>query len=374
VNLKDFYILATKILELLEEKDTTTLYQNLISHLNSIRNNPTSDLQQSINQTVQQIVELNASAEQELMRIPHASFMLERLNVTEYIGYSATKRLEDILRTEMYIAANSVNELMQGISSTKVQLRTILDEFSKFDIEYSSEDVPIFSIEYNGTEEVETTDDLKVQLSEIEKVIHAFARLANDPEAFAKPQILTISKSSPLIIDIGANLANGLTHAGTLLFVGKAIHWSMDRIEQLYDIRIKREEFKKQKLHNKTLEKGFDELEEKQTSEAEIKRFVNKLYKEASPGENAGAEEETKKALLEAVKTILKLVGEGSTLNVYMPVDKEDESDEQESVDDITLQIGLSYRQLDNKQAKLKELGSGLTEVVDDEKIHEAKD
>jgi hypothetical protein len=74
-----------------------------------------------------------------------------------------------------------------------------------------------------------TTDQLKQRLTDIEKIIHAFARLANEPTAFEKPTIYSISKSSLLSIEVG-NTTAGLQHAAAFMLIQRSIKWGMDRL------------------------------------------------------------------------------------------------------------------------------------------------
>ena len=284
--------------------------------------------------------------------IPHSSFVIEKLDIDSCIGAGATSRLQAIIQKEAYVAPASVSKLMEDIASTKRQLQNIISEFNNFGIEYDiDEDKSILSIEYSGNIQIDTTEELKRQLSEIEKIVHAYARLTSEAKAFSKPSIVSLSKSSPLVIDIG----DGAAIALALTVICKTITWIMNRVEQVYDIRIKREQLRKDKLSNDKIEEGFEELILGQFSDSEVKEHVNTIYKGANPSGQHGSEAETKKALVEAVKALVSLIDEqGANVKVFVGPEEKDDN-----VDENVVDINNAYLRLEKKQKDLGVLTSG---------------
>lgn len=372
MNLRDFYIVASKILDLLTSYDPTPLYQTLIDHLNNIRSTPTPELQTLVNQTVGLIEERNRKIEEDLDKIPHSAFMIERLSINNSVGLQASSRLHEILRSEAYIAPTSVTTLMQDISAIKIQLSTIIEQLNKFGIEYKFDDaVPLLSIECQGEYGVNTTKELKSRLEDIEHVTRAFARLSGDIDAFKDPSIVSLSKSSPLIIDIGNNLTNVITY----ISLGKALKWAMDRIEQQYKIRLTRAQLKKEKLTNSQLEEGWDKLQAHKTEDSEIKKFVASLVKESNSSEKTGDPETTKKDLIEAIKRLLNMIEKGARVNVYLPIGaQEEDGPEEASASEITVNIAYAYKKLENQEEKLKLLETGKPEAVDPSEDNQSAD
>lgn len=351
MNIKTFYIVAKQILELIEKGDQSTHYSNLVSHLTNIRTNPTEDLQTSVNQTIEKIKANNAMVEESLAQIPHSKYVVEKLGLSEIIGEGASQRLDKIIEKEIYVAPDKVQQLINNINETKKTLASITDGFDELGVKYSlDKDIYLLSIDYYQSSAVQTTEQLKTQLDKIEGIVHAFARLTDDPKAFEKPIIASISKSSPLQIDIG----DGITIAATLSIIARAVTWAMDRVEQSYDIRIKKQELKKQKLTNKQIEEGFKELEESKVSKEAVKEFAIELCKQANPKDASGAKSEIEKAVADAVMEIVELIDSQAEIRIYLPPEKtKTEGDEAEPVA-VAVFGGLAYKKLEAKQEKLR--------------------
>lgn len=220
MNLKDFFSLAKHVLELLNAQDPTPLYNQLISQLETTRQTPTTENQTAVIDILEEIKGRNQLIDQKLSQIPHALFILDHLDIAKYVGGTVSAALEEALRTEMYTAATSITAIIEGITKTRSYLGTIIDVFTQLGIQESENDATLLSVQYSTTTSDLTTKQLRSQLLKIDKIVHAFARLTNEPQAFAEPQIRSISKSSPLIIDIG----NGLQHTATLFFYRQGNH------------------------------------------------------------------------------------------------------------------------------------------------------
>jgi len=355
MNLKNFVINAMKIIEALEEYDNTANYQNLISYLTTGRTSPTPELEKSIKDTLALITKTNRQQQVALDVVPHSEYVIESLAIADKVGDGATERITSIVQDEIFNATSSIETFVQDITTAHNQLKTIITEMDKFGLEYEPTDSALLSIEYLGDYKVDDTEALKARLSDIEAIVRAYARLTSHPEAFKKPQIVTISKSSPLIIDIG----NGLAIYPTLILVAKGVSWAMDRVEQAVKIRIECEELKQKKITSKVMEKEFKALEAGETSDENIKGFVNELYKNHNPKSATGVENETKKDLLEATKLIVKMIEGGASVKVYPPENK-DEKDNGDVAQLVELNLSMSatYKTIGKEQGQLKLLES----------------
>lgn len=360
MNLKNFLINASQIVSVLEQHDNTPNYQNLISHLTTGRTSPTPEIEKSIKDTVALIAKTNSKQQAALDVVPHSEYVIEQLDISDQVGDTATQRISSIMQESVFNAPTLIEEFVQEISTSQSQLKTILAEVDKFGIEYESIDSALLSIEYLGDYVVEDTETLKARLTDIENIIRAYARLTDKPEAFKKPHIATVSKSSPLIIDIG----DGVAIYPTLILVASGIKWAMSRVEQALKIRIQYEELKQKKIASMTLDKEFRSLEEAETSEANIKKFVNELYKEHAPkikntSANNGAENEIKKDLLEATRLIVNMIEGGASVKVYPPETKTQKDNEEVSqLVELNLSMSATYKLINKEQGQLKLLES----------------
>lgn len=353
MNLNNFALIAEKIVQTLESHDNTANYQNLVSYLTTGRTSPTPEIEQSIKEALALIEQTNQIQQATLDSVPHTEYVLEKLGIEESIGTGATNKLNNILKDEIFNAPSSIEKFVSEINASLTQLKTILTEMSKFGIEFETHDSALLSIEYLGSYEVEDTEQLKLRLTDIESIVRAYARLTDQPEAFKKPRIVSISKSSPLTIDIG----DGVAIYSTLILVAKGITWAMSRVEQAVRIRIEFEELKQKKITSKNIEKEFRSLEEAETSEANIKNFVNELYKDKGSKAKTtnGVENETKKDLLEATKLLVKMIEGGASIKVYPPEtpDSKENSDVGQLVE-LNLAMSASYKTISNEQYHLK--------------------
>jgi len=355
MNLKNFLVNASEIVSVLEQYDNTSNYQNLVSYLTTGRTSPTPELEKSIRDTLALIAKTNNQQQSALDVVPHSEYVIGRLGMSGQLGEAATERITAIMNDEIFNAPSSIEAFVQEVSVSLNQLRTILAEMDKFGIEYQAPDSALLSIEYLGDYVVDDTEALKARLSDIEAIVRAYARLTDKPEAFKKPHIAAISKSSPLIIDIG----DGLAIYPTLILVAKGVTWAMARVEQAIQIRIQYEELKQKKINSKTLEKEFNSLEAAETSDANIKEFVDELYKEHTPKNANGAENEIKKDLLEATKLIVKMVEGGASVKVYPPGSKEqNDGDEVSQLVELNLSMSATYKTIGKEQGKLRLLES----------------
>lgn len=355
MNLKNFLINASKIVGTLEKYDNSVNYQNLISHLTTGRTSPTPELEKSIRDTRVLISKVNRQQQASLDAVPHSEYVIEKLGITGDLGDAATKRITKIIEEEVFNAPSSIEVFVQEINTSLSQLKTILAEMHKFGLEYESPDTAMMSIEYLGDYVVDDTEALKARLSDIEDILRAYARLSNQPEAFKKPYIVNISKSSPLIIDVGSSLAI----YPTLILVAKGITWAMARVEQAIKIRIEYEELKQKKITSSTMKREFKTLETAETSEKNIKNFVNQLYKEHNPKNANSVENEAKKDLLEATKLMVKMIEGGVLIKVYPPENRgEKDTPDVSQLCELNLSMSATYKKIGKQQGQLKLLES----------------
>ena len=214
MNLRDFYILNTKVLAILEKHDTTDQYNRLVDYLNNIRTSPTEDLQKAINDTFTNIDKLNHSIEHDIDTVPHSEFLFKTTNLGELVGVNASGRLLSILSNEFMFATAAISKITAEVTQLKQLLQMTIENINQYKLEFEMDDnLSIVSFEFDGDTDIKTTDALRSKLSEIEKIIHAFARLSGEPTAFAKPEIYSLSKSSPTSIDIIVNALNVAEHS-----------------------------------------------------------------------------------------------------------------------------------------------------------------
>lgn len=352
MNLKSFYLTAKLFIELFEGNDPVPLYQNLASSLTTMRNSPTADTESNVKQASKSIADCNRKFEDAFDKIPHSYLMIEIINAKAILGEEATKQLNDILANELYGASEKIQALAQKITAFKTQLQTIVNEFDKFGVEFSQEESPILSLELMGDYAVDNTDQLKTRLSEVESIVRAYSRLSDNPNAFAKPKILSISKSSPLIIDLG----DGLTISTTLVLIAKGITWALDRVEQVNRIRLQSEDTKQKKMLTKIMEAEFKKQEEAEVSEKNIKVFIDTLYKDAKPSDKSGSETEIKKDLIEQTKLLINMVKGGANIKVFPSlthdIAKKDVSES--ALDDFSLNMSVAYKKLNEQYEQIK--------------------
>lgn len=352
MNLKDFYLLSKGMVELIEELDPSPHYSTLADHIDNARQNATPDLKAAIDEQVNKIVEINQEFEERLSKKPHALLVLDRVNVSEFMGKNATDDLLVIIRDEAFAGSSSIRNFVDGITTSKNRLNTIVNTINELGLSFEDDtNQALLGIEYTGDYSVENTSELQARLDEINAITRAFARLVNEPRAFENPVIRGLSKSSPLVIDI-STVAEA---SAAIVLLGKAIEWAMDRIEQQYDIRIKKQQLEKEKFSNSDIRRGFDRLEEKQTSESTLKRYAKKLVQECNPSDNgeSGARNEIEKDLIQAMKSIVNMVDKGAMIVAYIPQAAVDTTEE-ETQTDITVNMSMSVKSLKEKQRTLR--------------------
>ena len=353
MTLKTFYQLATRVKQIIESSAPVADYQELITALDQARSNPTTDTVAAVKKILEQVNEKSRNTEAEISKLPYGQYFLELLNI-DYIGDHAYSKLAEIVNQEPYLANTSIQALVDKTNQLVSRLTSIINSLNEFEVDLSDEKTPVLSIEFTGESDIETTGELKYKLEQIEKITHAYGRLDPNPGAFAKPQIVSISKSSPFMIEIGPSLQN----TATLYFLGKSIKWLMDVVEQQYSIRIKRQELKKLKMQNEKIEDGFKELETSLTSNEALLEHVNELVEEANPSEQSGSKEEISKALCDALRKLLVLIEKGAKPNVYLPSEVVDENVENDPIE-FTLGISSSLKGLETKEKELKQLSDG---------------
>lgn len=376
MNLKDFYTALARISQVLEQKDLASSYAQLVNGLTNFQSSPNDKAQEEINSAVSAIVTRNNEVLRDITKIPHSEFVVNHLGLNEYVSEGTPGVINNLLVNERHSAIDRLNRIAQQINNLRQRITTLITQFGDMGIEYKTEeDRSFISIEFGGRYNPTNTETLRKRLEEIESIFRAFAKLTDDPNNFAKPKIQSISKSSPLVIDIATATAAAIKTPATIVLIAKSVEWLMDRIEQGVEIKLKLQEMKKTGQVSEQLEPEFDQVFEKQvnelTADPAMKVFVDTLYEETGPhSDTNGAETEIKKDIKEAIKLLHKLLDGNSSIRPYLlPPSGEESIITEEEATNITVQTNLGYAKLENKKEELKALESGQRVVAEDEAI-----
>ncbi len=246
---------------------------------------------------------------------PAQARLLEDFGASTVLGAPAAKRIREIfeehqahpqgLTSALEQLKNDTNRMTSRATQFVTSLEPMLDEVMRDDLQ---ENEGRLWLNFDEAVSVETIDGLETAAEAWKEVLHHFARM---PGAVAGGRLLSISKHSPLEIELAASIR-------LLLPLAFGITWVLSRVEQVINIRMAAEDLKQKKIKSKIiadLHKEADLLRDKITKEA-----ADAIKKEFD------TDGEARNAANEGLKIVLKFIEGGGVLDI--DVRKEEKTDE----------------------------------------------
>lgn len=329
------------IIEVIEQKQIVTKYQQLINLLNQVRQNPTPQLTERLQKIKEDIYNINEDIEPKNWNYSKLK-LYEVYNQKGIIGYKAIERITKSFQNnqanpagvaqEIQLIVNEINVLKKNITIVTQTLEPIIEEYTPEEV---PEEKTIFYLFFENQVEIRTIKELEKASNEWNKILRSFARLAKD--STATPEIYSIDKGS-LILGLLAGIS-------TIVAIAKGISEVLEVYKKVLEIRKLQLETKKLKLGievEQKFEERIDELIQKSAD-----RAVEKLLSEF--GEETADLHEIKNGVTISLKKMFNFIEKGGK------IDYEDVN--------MTKETKNARRKLNRAFQKVKEIESNINEM-----------
>jgi hypothetical protein len=356
VNVSIFYVNLEAINKLLTSTDIVAKYTALVPLIVAYRQSPGITAKDELDAAILTLSESLDEIVEGLSKIPHSSLLVKELHADHLVGFFA-EPLNQVIYNDLFTAHERIQQIATDTQTFQTTIANLVANLNSLQYETDKElATNLFTIEFAGSTEIKSLDDLMAYAKKIELILYNYACLSENGAEFA-PVIQSISKDSPVTIDISwtvDNIPTILNLIGlTVLFYLRKKDESLKNIEleQLVIQQVPKDRMPKK------LKDGLTELKDGVLDQKAIESHVDELIKSIKTKPADRTPDEQKGFLLKGAQDLIELLENGARVEVY----KADEATEDTATSDSATQTTIIYTKYKQIEQKSSQLNAGLT-------------
>lgn len=304
MQVRELITLGRFLKKVIQEQNLPNQYQQLINAINEAAQNQNPE---NVRVHLERLKQIHADIEKQVLSAAQNK-LLDDYGAGKLFGKNALERLDRIfiehqahpqgLISELKPLLNETNQLAQKANELISALEPMLVEL-QIDVDEIDENEGRLWLFFADATSINTIEDLENAAETWKQILHHFSRMPAAPADGGR--ILQINKSSPLELELAANIA-------LLTPLAFGIKWVLSRIEHVIKICQEAEKLKQMKVKSKIVKDLYNEAQEH-------RKLIAKEAADAIETEYK-ADNEARNAAEKALNKIIDFIEGGGQLDI----------------------------------------------------------
>ncbi|MEK7561906.1 MAG: hypothetical protein AAB541_03530 [Patescibacteria group bacterium] len=350
MNLRLFYENMLSLRNSLESTQLISNLRELIPKVVAYRNEPSDTTKEDLDSALDTVRQLTETVVQSVSKVPHSGYFISSFHIDKFLNLDNPSHVQELVYEDLFIAHEKIDQLVNEGQKIFDTFSSLISSLDSLDYEIAVEGTHyLIGFEFLKEAKIENTKELEGYLATIRKILYNYACLSEEVGESNPPVIHTVSKGSPLILDLSwvqENLPQILTLIGlTVIFYlsKKEKTQKITEYEQLIIQDIPEKE------RTKLFKRAFDTQKNRVFNDEAIDKHIQELVAATKKKSKDRAKAEQKNFLRRGVTDLIDLLDKGAKVEVYEPSTEENKEASSENINKNSTVIYTKYRQVEQK-------------------------
>lgn len=355
MNLSLFYENIQTFIASLQANSVISSIRELIPLVTAYRTTPDATTKSELDTAASAVATNIEKLIDETSKVPHSSYFVAAFKIDQVVSSETPQQLNSLIYSDIFTTENRLTELADSLQKIQDSFTNIINGLTSLNYEASKADEGhyIIGFEFGGDANIDNTKELEGYLKAIRLVLYDYACLSEKAAESNPPTIRTISKGSPLIIDLSWAQENLPT---ILMLVGATVLFYLSLKEKKVKITELEEQIKMEipeKERTKLFERAFAAQQNKLWNDKIIEKHVDDLMKMVNSKPKDRGKQEKRNFLKKGVEELVYLLDQGIKVEVHEPAKPEEGDKDADKVESNSVTITRKYRQIEYKTRDL---------------------